>query len=406
MRARHRPTTAVIDLGALARNFQRIHERVAPGRIWAVVKADAYGHGAVEVASRLAVEGCEAFAVATVDEGAELREAGIEQEILVMGGIEPLESDHESAAVGGAERDGSAAETAAEIASRHSLTVAVWNPEAAEALAAAARDSGQAPVPVQLKVDTGMGRLGVPAEEAPDLARALECTEGVRFDGVFSNLASSDAAPGEPGHDHTCTQVERFERLCDALSAEGLSPPHRHLANSAGIMQHPDSWDADWCTGVRPGLTLYGASLTVGRDPVPLEPVMALGSAVAAIRELPEGWPLGYGAVRRTEKDSRIAVVPVGYHDGWPRTLSGNAEVVISGQRAKVVGTISMDLTLVDITAIPEVRSGDPVVLIGSSGEAASIRAEEVASWADSIAHEILCRLGARVPRRFVDSSS
>ncbi len=249
----HRPSYLQIDLGALGRNYVRLREVVAPKRVWCVVKADAYGHGGVRVAQKLASVGAEAFAVATVDEGVELREAGVAGEILVMAGVEPAGA---SAAVPGAD-------SAAALAVRHGLSVTVWRATAAEALAAAAGEDGE--VAVQLKVDTGMGRLGVPMEDSIDaalqVARCLEEMDRIRFSGVFSNLAAADAPLGEPGHDHTALQIERFRALCAALDAAGILPAERHLANSAAISQHPEAFADDWCTAVRPGLALYGASL-------------------------------------------------------------------------------------------------------------------------------------------------
>jgi len=500
-----RPTFVRIDLGALARNFARIRDLVAPRRVWCVVKADAYGHGAVEVARRLAAAGAGAFAVATVDEGIELREAGIEGEILLMGGIEPLAFDGGGAAPGveanGPGGDGGSGARAGDLGggwsgaragelggdrtrtrdaaaavAHYRLSVAVWGPQAAVELGAAARRAETGPVDLHLKADTGMGRLGVRVDDSCDaaveLARKVAATEGVRLAGLFSNLAAADAPPGAPGAAHTAEQVGRFGRLCATLDEAGLLPEHRHLANSAAIQQHADSWAVDWCNGVRPGLALYGASLVAGGGaatagaageasrgaskvgsgtdgggkPVDgggsragphggtgagdvrsatnarkgdralpasptwprLEPVMSWHSAVAAVREVPAGWPLGYGAGRRAERAGTIGVVPVGYHDGLPRALGDRAEVLVAGRRAKVVGAISMDLTLVDISGIPGARVGAPVVIFGRSAApgGGAIAVEEVAGWAGSIAHEVLCRVSKRVPRRFVETVS
>jgi alanine racemase len=414
-----RPTWLEIDLGALARNFQRIRDRVAPRRLWCVVKANAYGHGAVEVARRLQEEGGEAFAVATVDEGVQLRAAGITGDILVMAGIEPLHLGDELPvvdAVGGGvlpsvpDRE-SFGRGAARAAVEHSLTIAVWGDEAAAALGAAALEAGERSARVQLKVDTGMGRLGVLVDESPDaaseMAERVAATDGVELEGVFSNLGAADVAPDQPRHENTRLQIERFKGVCAALDAVGLLPEHRHLSNSADILHHDRAWAGGWCTGVRPGLSLFGVLPFSGRATGPLEPVMAWHSAVAAVRRVPSGWPLGYGAMRRAETDSTIAVVPVGYHDGFPRTLNDKAEMLVAGRRAKVVGAISMDLTLVDITGNPDARVGSPVVLLGSGAGpgAEAIRAEELAERAGTVPWEILCRIGTRVPLRFVDRS-
>ncbi len=366
-----------------------------------MVKADAYGHGAVPVSRRLAAQGADAFAVATVDEGIELRAAGIDGDILVMAGVEPLPE-------GGA---GGVPEIV-RAAVGSDLDVAVWTRAAAEALGAAACRAGGAPCRVHLKVDTGMGRLGVLVAEAPsaavELASRIVAIEGIVLAGVFSNLAAADVAPDaaadELRGDHTLVQVERFVGLCRALDERGVLPARRHLSNSAAILQHDAAWSADWCTGVRAGISLLGVRSFGAGVTFELEPVMSWHSVVAAVRDLPEGWPIGYGGHRRAERDCTIAVVPVGYHDGFPRALSGHAEVLVGGRRAQVVGAISMDLTLIDITGVSGVSVGAPVVLLGSSDDPGveSIGAEEMARRAGSIAHEILCRIGSRVPRRFV----
>ncbi len=392
-----RRTWVEIDLDALARNYARVRELVAPRRVWCVVKADAYGHGAVPVSRRLAAAGADAFAVATVDEGVELRAAGIGGDILVMAGVEPLPE-------GGA---GGVPEIV-DAAVGSDLDVAVWSRAAAEILGGAARRAGGTPCRVHLKVDTGMGRLGVMVAEAPggavELASQIAVIEGIVLAGVFSNLAAAD----EPRREHTLVQVERFVGLCRALDDRGVLPARRHLSNSAAILQHDAAWDAAWCTGVRAGISLLGVRSFGGDATFELEPVMSWHSVVAAMRDLPEGWPIGYGGHRRAARDCTIAVVPVGYHDGFPSALSDRAEVLVGGRRAQVVGAISMDLTLVDITGLSEVSVGAPVVLLGSSDDPGveSIGAEEMAERAGSIAHEILCRVGSRVPRRFVGRES
>lgn len=390
-----RPTWLQIDLDALAANFRRVQERVTPRRIWCVVKANAYGHGAVECARRLQKAGADAFAVATVDEGVELRWAGITGRILVMAGIEPVEAPE--------------ARAAARQVAEHRLEIAVWRPQAAVALAAAALED---PVAVHLKVDTGMGRLGVLVDddtsEAVRVAAEIAAVAGIRLEGLFSNLAAADASADEPGFAHSKLQAERFARLCADLEARGLLPPERHLANSAAVSAHSESWRPGWCNGVRPGLLLVGVSPSTDAVTFALDPVMSWHSTVAAIRRLPRGWPLGYGAERRAAHDSTIAVVPVGYHDGFPRALSDRAEALIGGRRAQVVGAISMDLTLFDITGIPAVRPGTPVALLGGDRDAAdpAVGARELAEWSGSIAHEILCRVGSRVPRRVEGAAS
>ena len=391
-----RPTWLQIDLGALARNYRRVAGMVAPRRVWCVVKANAYGHGAVRCSLELQRAGADAFAVATVDEGVELREAGIEGRILVLAGVEPLLAAEAPAAL--------------EAAVANGLDVAVWRLEAARALGEAAVAAGAGPARVHLKVDTGMGRLGVLVANGFDVAietaRAIVATDGVRLEGLFSNLGAADAPPGAAGHDHTGVQAERFARLCEALDEVGCLPAERHLSNSAAVLQHPRTWRIESCNGIRPGLSLCGVPSYEGDATLQLEPVMSWHSALAAVRRIPAGWPLGYGAARRAANDCTIGVVPVGYHDGFPRALSDRAEVLVGGRRAQVVGAISMDLTLVDITGNPAAGEGAPVVLLGDGGQPGEVPvgAQDLADWSGSIAHEVLCRVGARVPRRFVDS--
>jgi alanine racemase len=398
------------------------------------------------VARRLAAEGCYGFAVATVQEGVELRHAGISQPILVTAGIEPLVVPR--SATGGVVRGGSddaiLRSWVVSRAAEHDLSIAIWNEETARAIARAVAQLELRPVSVHLKIDTGMGRLGILPERAAATAATLDTTPGIELEGVFSNLAAADQDPDEAGHRHTAVQISRFASVCAALQDAGHLPPHRHLANTAALMHHPNSWEAEWCNGVMPGLSIYGASLTPRREPLGLEPALSWWTAVIAVHGVPAGWPVGYGLRHITERPSRIAILPVGYHDGWPRALSERARVLVAGRRAAVVGTVSMDLTMVDVTDLPAIRVGDPVALIGAWGGASMeaflrcirgyaddassslpaappesgapplargaggptdepITAEEIADWADSIGHEVLCRIGARVPRFYVD---
>jgi len=426
-----RPTAAVIDLGACARNYRLLRAHSDHRNVWAVVKADAYGHGAVAVAARLAAEGCFGFAVATVQEGVELREAGISQPILVTAGVEPLagpgDAPPDSTSGSGDDRPTSRSWVVALVA-EHDLSVAIWDEATVSAIARATQQFNLPPVKVHLKVDTGMGRLGISSEQAPTSIAMLSATPGIELEGIFSNLAAADHDSDDAGHGHTALQVSRFAKACATLRAEGCLPPHRHLANTAALMHHPDSWEAEWCNGVMPGLALYGASLTPAREPLGLEPALSWWTAVITVRDVPAGWPVGYGLRHITDRPSRIAVLPVGYHDGWPRSLGGRAQVLVAGQRAPVVGAVSMDLTMVDVTDLPGTRIGDVVTLIGGWGDCAmgvflreimgcaerpsqsgqdaqKISAEDVAVWADSIGHEVLCRIGERVPRVYLDSS-
>jgi len=452
-----RPTAAVVDLGACARNYRRIHSHSDLRHVWAVVKADAYGHGAVPVARRLAAEGCYGFAVATAQEGLELRRGGISQPILVTAGVGPLglpgtapddvtNDDCGDGTGGDGENLRASRSWVVSLVAEHDLSIAIWDKSTASTIARIVRQLGLPPVKMHLKVDTGMGRLGISLEEAPAGAAMLSATAGIELEGIFSNLAAADHSADDAGFEHTTKQVSRFANVCAILQAEGHLPPHRHLANTAALMHHPDSWEAEWCNGVMPGLALYGASLTPAREPLGLEPALSWWTAVIAVRNVPAGWPVGYGLRHVTERPSRIAVLPVGYHDGWPRALGGRAQVLVAGRRVPVVGAVSMDLTMVDVTDLPATQVGDAVALIGGWGDsgmrvflrdimgcaerpspsgshtvparksappshqaagqdAVRISAEDVAASADSIAHELLCRIGERVPRLYLDSS-
>ena len=419
-----RPTVAIVDVGAVVRNLRRLRDLIGTLDVWPVVKADAYGHGAVPVARALARERVAGFCVATASEGRQLREAGIVQPILVM--APPGE--------GGGQDPG-------RLCAEYGLSCAVQDAAEVAALSAASRALGVGPTPVHVKVDTGMGRLGVPPAEAVTLARAVAADPGVSLEGIFSNLASGDSVLEEdPGYAFAREQIALFREVVGALREECLLPAHRTLANSAALMHHPGSWQGEAFTGVRPGLALYGASLTPGLDPVELTPAMRLVTRIGAVRSLPQGVPVGYGLAFTTWRPTRVGVLPVGYHDGLPRALSDRGWVSVRGRRVPIIGRISMDLTLVDITDVSAARAGDEVVLFGAgedaapdqhareSGYAATLSAalaavdeveqpgplgrfapgrgpilvEEVADWADTIPHEILCRIGARVPRHYI----
>lgn len=411
-----RPTRADIDLGAIVANFRALRRHVGRRDVWPVVKADAYGHGAAQVARALAKEPVAGFCVATASEGRELRQAGVSQPVLVMAGLWP----------GG---DVDAFDTAVE----YGLSAAIQDAAGAARLSRAARGQRAGPASVHLKVDTGMGRLGVEPARVVELAGSIDDDAALSLDGLLSNLATADSLQeGIAGHQAVADQAYAFEEICQALQREELLPAHRTLANSAGSLHHPVTWDDAAFTGVRPGLALYGASLTPGRDPLELRPAMRLLTELVAVRNLPEGAAIGYGLSFRTHRPTRVGVLPVGYHDGYPRSLSNVGQVWLRDRRVPVLGRISMDLTLVDVTDVPAAEAGDQVVLFGASAsrrahetrdarfastleatlaaletEPASdssalrrpVSVEDIAAWADSIPHEILSRIGCRVPR-------
>lgn len=372
-----RPTWAEIDLEALAANFQLIKQKVGPDvQVMAVVKANAYGHGAVSCARRLAAEGADWFAVALPEEGIELREAGISQPILCLGGL----------------WEGQAA-----ACIQHRLTPVVYRFDMIEALDRAARDAGVI-ADVHLKIDTGMGRLGIRFDELDETPAALRRFANLRLDGLMTHFAAAD--------DPTCEaltedQVARFASAATVFRQAGHELRFLHSANSAGIYSHPDAWG----NMIRPGGVLYG----LWRDVLPataeaaqLKPVMSLHSQIVFLKWVPQGETIGYGCTFEASRKTLVATIPIGYDDGYPRRLSNRSHVLVRGSFASVVGRVSMDLTLVDVTGVAGVQLGDPVLLLGreESGRQ-SITAEELAKTAGMLSYEITCGIGTRVPRYY-----
>lgn len=374
-----RPTWAEIDLNNLAANFNQIKQRVSPtARVMAVVKANAYGHGAVECAQRLSREGADWFGVALPEEGFQLREAGITQPILCLAGYWP-------------------GQAAACI--RHGLTSVVYHLEMIEALNQAAANAGVV-ADVHVKVDTGMGRLGVRFDQLSEFVAALDRFRNVRIDGVMTHLAAADDATCQPlTHD----QIKRFEDAVTVFREHGYRPTHLHLANSAGVFGHRESWG----NLVRPGGVLYG----LWRDVLPpstsnpeLQAVMSLHSRICLLKWVPPGDTIGYGCTFEASRRSLIATVPVGYHDGYMRGLSNRAHVIVRGMYAPVVGRVSMDLTLIDVTDVAGVEVDDQVTLLGWNRQNAELKvtAEDLARIVGTLSYEVTCGVSERVPRVYV----
>jgi alanine racemase len=368
-----RPTWAEIDLDTLAHNFRVIRERVGPGvRILAAVKANAYGHGAVECAKRLAREGVDWFGVALPEEGIELRTAGISKPILCLGGIW---TGQENACI------------------QQDLTPVIYRLDVVKALERAAMDA-QKTVDIHVKIDTGMGRLGVRADEVPDFCTALKQFANIRVDGLMTHLASAD---DEEQTDFTGLQLQRFEQAVAAFRNYGFEPTYIHAANSAGLFAFAESR----ANLVRPGGTLYGFVrdvLPANSETPPLRPVMSLYSRIMLLKRVPKGAKLGYGGTFETKQDSLIATIPIGYDDGYRRAFSNQARVIVRGQFAPVVGRVSMDLTIIDATDVADVTLDDRVTLLGSDGDC-SITAEDLGELAGTISYEITCGISSRVPR-------
>ena len=395
-----RPNWAEVSLSALRHNFQVVQQHVGPQvTICAVVKCNAYGHGVEECAPALEQAGARWFGVTSTDEGIVLRECGITARILVMCGLYPGEE---------------------EDALRYSLTPAVFRLEQAQALAnAATRLKLEHPAAIHLKIDTGMARLGLPLAELDSFAEGVKRLPQIDLEGVFSHLASSEVVDDE----NTAHQIERYDRALETLAAHGLHPRLRHLANSGAVSARPNAWH----NFVRPGLLLYGydypasrhdGAAVIGVPALPLKPVLSWKTLVLGLRDVPAGQALGYGGTYVTPGPARIAAVSVGYGDGLSRKVSihagepvapcetdpavGRGEVLVRGQRAPIVGRVSMDLTLLDVTRIPGVSIGDEVVLIGRSGDE-HVSAWELARSSDTIVYETLCNLSKRVPRRHAE---
>ncbi|HEV2765463.1 MAG TPA: alanine racemase [Pyrinomonadaceae bacterium] len=368
-----RPTWAEIDLDALASNFRAVRERVGAGvRLMGVVKADAYGHGAPACARRLAAEGASWFGVALVEEGVELRASGVEQPILCFGGF----------------WEGQAA-----ACLKFDLTPVVYRLDMAEALDAAARAAGVVR-DVHVKIDTGMGRLGVRHEWAREFAEGVRRFRNVRVGGLMTHFAAAD----DPGRVcYTGEQVARFRKAVEAFRARGHSPAYEHMANSAAALAHPEARG----NLVRPGGVLYGLwrdVLPPLADPPQFRPVMTLRSRVVLLKPVHAGETIGYGCTFEAAREMLVATLPVGYSDGYMRALSNRGRVVVRGRYAPVVGRVSMDLTLVDVTDVPGVSVGDAVTLLGTDGTL-ELPAEDLARTAGTLSYEVTCGIDSRVPR-------
>ena len=366
-----RPTRAEVSLDALEANLAWARQRTGGLPALAVVKANAYGHGAIEVARCLQGAGVEHLAVALLEEARELRRAGVTLPILVMGALEAAQMP--------------------EIV-RLEATPAVFRPDQIDALQRCAAAAGRR-LPVHLKVDTGMGRLGVRWDHAAALLDDLARRPLLDLQGIFSHLACAD----DPGSPLTSLQIERFAGVVAAARERGLNPPLVHLANSAAVLDRPPAW----VSMVRPGLLLYGYRPSGLLAEAPLRPVLRLSTRIVLLKEIGAGDAVGYGATFVARRTSRIATVAAGYDDGVRRSLSNHGRFLVAGQPAPIVGRVSMDLTTLDVTEIPQARAGDEAVLIGGQGEAFQ-GADQVAADAGTISWEILCGIGWRVPRLYL----
>jgi alanine racemase len=366
----YRPTRVEIDLDAIRHNVGVLRELVAPAAVLAVVKADAYGHGAVAVARAAVDAGATGLGVALVEEGVELRDAGIDAPTLVLSEPRP--------------------EAAGEVVARR-LTPVVYTEAGIDALAKAVADRGADPLDVHLKIDTGMHRVGADPEDAVALVRRVLDHRELRLGGVCTHFAVAD----EPDDDYTQGQLERFAAVRAELATMGVDPHPVHTANSAAAIGFPDArFDL-----VRVGIAIYGVlpAPGLGAD-LGLRPALALRSAVSHVKRRQAGDRVSYGLRYMLPRDATIATVPIGYADGVPRNLAASgAEVVIHGARYPIAGTVTMDQLMVDVGDEP-VEVGDTVTLLGRDGDAV-VTAEEWAERLGTIGYEIVCGIGPRVPR-------
>jgi alanine racemase len=375
------PNTWVeIDRAALLANVHTCRQLIGPHcRLLALVKGNAYGHGLRETARVLLDAGVDVLGVEAVGEAVGLRTDGITCPILVMGSV--------------------AAANIPFLVSHH-VTPLLVSPEQVQMVGEFARQAGCV-LDVHLKFDTGMHRQGIMREEFPVLLDLLAKYPGLRVRGVATHLARADEAE-QP--EWTRRQLDRFGEVIAALAAAGIRAPIRHAANSAAALLWPETH----LDMVRVGIALYGfwpadAVQRASAGSLTLRPVMTWKTRVASVKAVGRGCSVGYGGSYRTVRDSRIAVLPLGYYDGYSRSLSNQGQVLIHGQRAPVCGRVSMNLTTVDVTDIPAVQSGDEVVLIGPQGTAA-ISAEEMASWLGTIHYEVTTRINPLIPRLVVGS--
>ncbi len=361
-----RPTWAEINLDAVKHNFmltkELVGERVS---VLSVVKADAYGHGAVEVSKVLVESGTDMLGVATVEEAMELRDYGIEVPILLLGGIRPAE---------------------AEVVIENDLIPCLFSIEVAKALNKASEKTGQH-AKYHLKIDTGMTRLGVRAEELSSFLNELAGFDNIDMKGAMTHLPSIHTEHG----DDSLNQIDRFHNLVGTIREAGLDPRYLHSSKSASIQNCPPSH----MNLVRPGIMLYGSGNYSGLD---LLPVMKLKSEIIQIRKVPEGTRISYGGTFITKRPSTIATLPIGYADGYMRSLSNKAFVSVNGHKVPVVGTVCMDLIMIDVTDVPNVAVGGQVVLFGDD----LVSVDDVASVAGTISYELLSNIGKRVPRMYV----
>jgi alanine racemase len=367
---------AEVSLGAIAANVRALRAAAEPAALCAVVKADGYGHGAAPVARAALEAGAEWLAVAQVPEATELRDAAIDAPILLLSEPRPNEVDEALAA---------------------RARVTVYTAEMIDRLAAAVADAGLPPLPVHLKVDTGMRRVGAAPEQALALAKAIDAHPSLTLEAVWTHCAVAD----EPDNPFTATQVQRFEAVLADLAAAGIEVPLRHAANSAATITHPASrYDL-----VRCGIALYGiAPAPALEGMVPLAPAVRLATEVSFVKPVAAGEGVSYGHQGRPTRDTTVATLPIGYADGVFRALGPlGQEVLIRGRRHPMLGVVTMDQVMIDLGPDSDVVAGDEAVLLGAQGDE-RIGPDEWAARLGTVGYEVVCAIGARVERRYTTS--
>ena len=370
-----RSTVCFIDLDALRWNLRQVRKTIGSRvKILSMVKANAYGHGAAAVARALEAEGSDAFGVATVEEAVELRHAGIRSPIMVVAGVflEQLNDFFE-----------------------YTLIPAVHDVETLRRLEEAIASRGRS-LEFHLKIDTGMGRIGLLPAEIDAWLPELKKLKSLKIAGVFSHFSHAESVEG----DYTRRQLQVFQSVVSRMRSENIAPPLVHLANSAATITLP----AAYFDMVRPGLMLYGVYPSpIMAQQITLKPVLSWKTRILQLKKVPPGSSISYGQTFITKRESLIATLPIGYADGYQRLLSNRGEALVRGKRAPVVGRVCMDLTMIDVTDIGQVKQGDEVVLLGGQ-HGAEISADEMAAWSNTISYEILTSIGARVPRVYYHS--
>ena len=364
------PTFAEIDLNAFSHNLKQVRLKVGKDRkIISIIKADAYGHGAVEIAKRASVSGADMFGVSTVGEGIELSEAKIESPILLLGGCSKGD---------------------AEWIVSYNLKSIIYSFDAVLSLSKEAERQGKI-ADVHIKVDTGMGRIGIQSDEVMGLVKKVSSLKNIKIEGILTHFATAY----EVDREFTGRQIKTFKAVIDELKKSGFSFSFMHASNSAAIVNYPESY----FNTVRPGIILYGSTpFDFPVEDFLIKPVMSWKTSIVHLHNTPEKTGISYGRRFVTKRDSIIATIPVGYADGYSRSLSNKVQVLVGGRRVNQIGTICMDMCMIDVTDLPDVKVGDDVVLLGRQG-GEEIRVEELASIAGTIPYEIFCSIGRRVRR-------